>query len=188
MHMRPPYCIDCDVTEENFPGVFQEYLLNERLDDLEAARSRYPYRTDVDLDRFNDAMIVLWFSITADPASGKSPIDDFVERHVHDIFLAAMILMMKNAILDEFDLMEWNGQEITARSRSDGAIYRIRPDQTTAERLRVARSFVGMLYRFGEGSCSLHGAAVIDSTHRILGMDDLLRGYAGTAKCQADPR
>ncbi len=177
-----------DVTTENFPDVFREYVLNERIDDLEAARSRYPYRTDVDLDRFNNEMIVLWFSITADPVSGKSPIDDFVERYVHGDLLTSMILMMKRGILDEFDLTEWNGEEIMARSRSDGTIYRIHPDQTTAERLRVARSFVGMLYRFDGGPYSLHGTAVTDSTHRILGMDDLLREYAGYGKMSGGPK
>ena len=167
-----------EVTFDNFPQVFREYVLGERRDDLERSRSRYPYRTDVDVDRFNYEMLILWFSYGTDPVTGTAPLDDFVDKYVRDEFLAAAIRVMKMGIIDEFDLLERRKDGLfAARARSDGRTYILSLGPAVEGRIDIAKSFAGWIHRLDSGPYILNEMAITDSTHRIIGMDDLIHEY-----------
>ena len=168
-----------EVNEDNFPQVFHEYVQQERRGDLAKARDRYPYSTDVDVEYYNSLMISLWFSYSADPVTGTTPLEDFVDKYVKDRILAHMILFMQNGVIGEFDLVESDGGGlVTARARSNGTLYRILPALSVAARLAFTKSFVGWLTGHGRDEpYTLQSMAITKSTHRIVMVNDLARDF-----------
>lgn len=117
-----------NVTEENFFELLAAYAEERYGSRLPYLYRNCPYNLDLHNGEFVYKQVLTWVMLQwINPETGRTVIDEFVERHVHDKELAARLLKVKEIVHDTFQVLnakDKNGM-IVARAESTGKTYQV---------------------------------------------------------------
>ena len=140
--------MDAAITEDNCIDLAWDYLLQEYGEEVADSIGRCPYDMPSNNAELEFKQTATWFMCERKNSSGRTVVEEFVERFVDDPGIASKLLQMRNLVRGQF-LVEappdHNGI-MRISSKSSGKTFSVEYLGGERHLLSVGRSFSGMIH------------------------------------------